>query len=88
MLFLFIGYLTRDPLKATRPYTVFGDFVCPLASRLERRIVELRILFFHSIWKLCRRRRFSSQPLEPITETEFEELRGSIQGCTGRLASL
>ncbi|SCV68699.1 BQ2448_820 [Microbotryum intermedium] len=57
-------------------------------SRSERRIVELRILFFHSIWKLSRRRRFSSQPLEPITESELEELRGSIQGCTGRLASL
>ncbi|SCV70751.1 BQ2448_3513 [Microbotryum intermedium] len=69
-------------------HPVFGNFVCPLASRSERRIVELRILFFHSIWKLSCRRRFSLQPLEPITETEFEELRGSIQGCTGRLASL
>ncbi|SCV69561.1 BQ2448_2581 [Microbotryum intermedium] len=67
---------------------IFADFVCPLVSRSERRIVELRILFFHSIWKLSRRRRFSSQPLEPITEAELEELRGSIQGCTGRLASL
>ncbi|SCV72796.1 BQ2448_4333 [Microbotryum intermedium] len=46
------------------------------------------LLFFYSIWKLSRRRRFSSQPLEPITESELEELRGSIQGCTGRLASL
>ncbi|SCV71852.1 BQ2448_4546 [Microbotryum intermedium] len=70
------------------PHPIFADFVCPLVSRSERRIVELRILFFHSIWKLCRRRRFSSQPLEPITESELEELRGSIQGCTGRLASL
>ncbi|SCV73045.1 BQ2448_6970 [Microbotryum intermedium] len=63
---------------------------CPIARRLWAacRIVELRIPFFHSIWKLSRRRRFSSQPLEPITETEFEELRGSIQRCTGRLASL
>ncbi|SCV69872.1 BQ2448_1266 [Microbotryum intermedium] len=70
------------------PHPIFADFVCPLVSRSERRIVELRILFFHSIWKLSRRRRFSSQPLEPITEAELEELRGSIQGCTGRLASL
>ncbi|SCV73862.1 BQ2448_6292 [Microbotryum intermedium] len=69
-------------------HPVFGNFVCPLASRSERRIVELRILFFQSIRKLSRRCRFSSQPLEPITETEFEELRGSIQGCAGRLASL
>ncbi|SCV68216.1 BQ2448_337 [Microbotryum intermedium] len=69
-------------------HPVFGDFVYALASRSERRIVELRILFFHSIWKLSRRRRFSSQPLEPITETEFEKLGGSIQGCMGRLASL
>ncbi|SCV67212.1 BQ2448_5858 [Microbotryum intermedium] len=70
------------------PHRIFADFVCPLVSRSERRIVELRILFFHSIWKLSRRRRFSSQPLGPITESELEELRGSIQGCTGRLASL
>ncbi|SCV70776.1 BQ2448_3538 [Microbotryum intermedium] len=53
---------------------------------LARRLVELRILFFHSIWKLSRRRRFSSQPLEPITESELEELRGSIRGA--RVASL
>ncbi|SCV69296.1 BQ2448_2318 [Microbotryum intermedium] len=70
------------------PHPIFADFVCPLVSRSERRLVELRVLFFHSIWKLSRRRRFSSQPPEPITETEFEELGGSIQGCTGRLASL
>ncbi|SCV67535.1 BQ2448_5146 [Microbotryum intermedium] len=70
------------------PHPIFADFVCPLVSRSERRIVELRILFFHSIWKLSRRRRFSSQPLESITEAELEELRGSIQGCTARLASL
>ncbi|SCV74983.1 BQ2448_8012 [Microbotryum intermedium] len=70
------------------PHPIFADFVCPLVSRSERRIVELRILFFHSIWRLSRRRRFSSQPLEPITEAELEKLRGSIQGCTGRLASL
>ncbi|SCV72471.1 BQ2448_4008 [Microbotryum intermedium] len=70
------------------PHPIFADFVCPLVSRSERRIVELRILFIHSIWKLSRRRRFSSQPLEPIIEAELEELRGSIQGCTGRLASL
>ncbi|SCV73448.1 BQ2448_7374 [Microbotryum intermedium] len=48
-------------------HPVFGDFVCPLVSRSERRLVELRILFFHSTWKLARRGRFSSQPLEPIT---------------------
>ncbi|SCV69797.1 BQ2448_1191 [Microbotryum intermedium] len=70
------------------PHPIFADFVCPLVSRSERRIIELRIIFFHSIWKLSRRRRFSSQPLEPITEAELEELRESIQGCTGRLASL
>ncbi|SGY77418.1 BQ5605_C005g03631 [Microbotryum silenes-dioicae] len=46
------------------------------------------LLFFHSIWKLCRRRRFSSDPLEPVTETEFEGLRASIQESKGRLVSL
>ncbi|SGY53342.1 BQ5605_C006g03749 [Microbotryum silenes-dioicae] len=56
------------------PHPVFVDFVCPVVSRSERRLVELRVLFFHSIWKLCRRRRFSSDLLEPITETEFEGL--------------
>ncbi|SCV72944.1 BQ2448_6869 [Microbotryum intermedium] len=63
-------------------------FGCPLVSRSERRRVELRVLFFHSIWKVSRRRRFSSQLLEPITETEFGELRDSIEGCKGRLVSL
>ncbi|SGY19582.1 BQ5605_C014g07689 [Microbotryum silenes-dioicae] len=56
------------------PHPVFVDFVCPVVSRSERRLVELRVLFFHSIWKLRRRRRFSSDLLEPITETEFEGL--------------
>ncbi|SGY12609.1 BQ5605_C011g06555 [Microbotryum silenes-dioicae] len=56
------------------PHPVFVDFVCPVVSRSERRLVELRVLFFHSIWKLCRRRRFSSDLLEPITGTEFEGL--------------
>ncbi|SDA02371.1 BZ3501_MvSof-1269-A2-R1_Chr12-3g03564 [Microbotryum saponariae] len=56
------------------PHPVFVDFVCPVVSRSERRLVELRVLFFHSIWKLCRRRRFSSDLLEPITETDFEGL--------------
>ncbi|SCV69954.1 BQ2448_1348 [Microbotryum intermedium] len=65
------------------PHPIFADFVCPLVSRSERRIVELRILFFHSIWKLSRRRRFSSQPLEPITEAELEELRGVYPGVHG-----
>ncbi|SGY38964.1 BQ5605_C003g02112 [Microbotryum silenes-dioicae] len=37
---------------------------------------------------LCRRRRFSSDLLEPITETEFEGLRASIQESKGRLVSL
>ncbi|SCV68984.1 BQ2448_2004 [Microbotryum intermedium] len=84
------GPLARRLWAAVSPslHPVFGDFVCPLASCTGHRIVELRLAFFHSIWKLSRRRRFSSQPLKPITETEFEELRGSIQGCTGRLASL
>ncbi|SCV69607.1 BQ2448_2627 [Microbotryum intermedium] len=54
----------------------------------QSRLVELRVLFFHSIWKVSRRRRFSSQLLEPITETEFGELRDSIEGCKGRLVSL
>ncbi|SGY39227.1 BQ5605_C003g02176 [Microbotryum silenes-dioicae] len=49
---------------------------------------DRRVLFFHSIWKLCRRRRFSSDLLEPITETEFEGLRASIQESKGRLVSL
>ncbi|SCV70671.1 BQ2448_3433 [Microbotryum intermedium] len=57
-------------------------------AHLARRLVELRILFFHSIWKLSRRRRFSSDPLEPITETAFEDLRASIQESKGRLVSL
>ncbi|SGZ24114.1 BQ5605_C023g09706 [Microbotryum silenes-dioicae] len=70
------------------PHPVFVDFVCPVVSRSERRLVELRVLFFHSIWKLCRRRRFSSDLLEPITETEFEGLRASIQESKGRLVSL
>ncbi|SCV73469.1 BQ2448_7395 [Microbotryum intermedium] len=61
------------------PHPTFLDFVCPVVSRSERRLVELRILFFHSVWKLSRRRRFSSDPLEPITETGFEDLRASIQ---------
>ncbi|SGY77079.1 BQ5605_C005g03551 [Microbotryum silenes-dioicae] len=70
------------------PHPVFVDFVCPVVSRSERRLVELRVLFFHSIWKLCRRRRFLSDLLEPITETEFEGLRASIQESKGRLVSL
>ncbi|SCV74847.1 BQ2448_7876 [Microbotryum intermedium] len=70
------------------PHPTFLDFVCPVVSRSERRLVELRILFFHSIWKLSRRRRFSSDPLEPITETAFEDLRASIQESKGRLVSL
>ncbi|SCV68471.1 BQ2448_592 [Microbotryum intermedium] len=70
------------------PHPTFLDFVCPVVSRSERRLVELRILFFHSIWKLSRRRRFSSDPLEPITETAFEDLRASIQKSKGRLVSL
>ncbi|SCZ96950.1 BZ3500_MvSof-1268-A1-R1_Chr4-2g06885 [Microbotryum saponariae] len=70
------------------PHPVFVDFVCPVVPRSERRLVELRVLFFHSIWKLCRRRRFSSDLLEPITETDFEGLRASIQESKGRLVSL
>ncbi|SCZ88262.1 BZ3500_MvSof-1268-A1-R1_Chr10-2g02898 [Microbotryum saponariae] len=70
------------------PHPVFVDFVCPVVSRSERRLVELRVLFFHSIWRLCRRRRFSSDLLEPITETDFEGLRASIQESKGRLMSL
>ncbi|SGY12101.1 BQ5605_C011g06387 [Microbotryum silenes-dioicae] len=70
------------------PHPVFVDFVCPVVSRSERRLVELRVLFFHSIWKLCCRRRFSSDLLEPITKTEFEGLRASIQESKGRLVSL
>ncbi|SGY49813.1 BQ5605_C001g00822 [Microbotryum silenes-dioicae] len=68
--------------------TVFVNFVCPAVSRSERRLVELRVLFFHSIWKLCRRRRFSSDLLEPIIEMDFEGLRASIQESKGRLVSL
>ncbi|SGZ27866.1 BQ5605_C026g10209 [Microbotryum silenes-dioicae] len=70
------------------PHPVFVDSVCPVVSRSERRLVELRVLFFHSIWKLCRRRQFSSDLLEPITKTEFEGLRASIQESKGRLVSL
>ncbi|SGY23119.1 BQ5605_C019g08906 [Microbotryum silenes-dioicae] len=80
----------RRPWSALSPtpHPVFVDFVCPVVSRSERRLVELRVLFSHSIWKLCRRRRFSSDPLEPITEAEFEGLRASIQESKGRLVSL
>ncbi|SDA02506.1 BZ3501_MvSof-1269-A2-R1_Chr12-3g03650 [Microbotryum saponariae] len=70
------------------PHPDFVAFVCPVVSRLERRLVELRILFFHSVWKLSRRRRFSSDLLEPITETALEELRASIQESKGLLLSL
>ncbi|SGY49733.1 BQ5605_C001g00810 [Microbotryum silenes-dioicae] len=54
----------------------------------RRRLVKLRVLFFHSIWKLCRRRRFSSDLWEPIIEMDFEGLRASIQESKGRLVSL
>ncbi|SCZ89102.1 BZ3500_MvSof-1268-A1-R1_Chr1-1g00955 [Microbotryum saponariae] len=64
------------------PHPVFVDFVCPVVSRSERRLVELRVLFFHSIWKLCRRRRFSSDLLEPITETDFEGLEEVARVCS------
>ncbi|SGY19804.1 BQ5605_C017g08322 [Microbotryum silenes-dioicae] len=70
------------------PHPDFVQFVCPVVSRSERRLVELCLLFFHSIWKLSRHRRFSSDPLEPIAETAFEELRASIQESKGRLVSL
>ncbi|SCV68261.1 BQ2448_382 [Microbotryum intermedium] len=70
------------------PHPTFLDFVCPVVSRSERRLVELRILFFHSVWKLSRRCRFTSDPLEPIAETAFEDLRASIQESKGRLVSL
>ncbi|SCV73065.1 BQ2448_6990 [Microbotryum intermedium] len=46
------------------PVSVRAQWTFPLPV-----VLELRILFFHSIWKLSRRRRFSSQPLEPNTET-------------------
>ncbi|SGY48596.1 BQ5605_C001g00668 [Microbotryum silenes-dioicae] len=35
--------------------------------------------FFHLIWKLSRRGRFSSEPLVPITETAFEDVRASLE---------
>ncbi|SCV74007.1 BQ2448_6439 [Microbotryum intermedium] len=91
--------LNRDQFRSTSdylffwgalspaPHPTFLGFVCPVVSRSERRLVELRILF-QSIWKLSRRRRFSSDPLEPITETAFEDLRASIQESKGRLVSL
>ncbi|SCZ97073.1 BZ3500_MvSof-1268-A1-R1_Chr4-2g06973 [Microbotryum saponariae] len=46
----------------------------PLVARSERRLVELLVLLFQSIWKLCRHRRFSSELLEPITETALTRL--------------
>ncbi|SCV68490.1 BQ2448_611 [Microbotryum intermedium] len=55
------------------PHPIFADSVCPLVSHSERRLVELRVLFFHSIWKVSRRRQVSSQTLEPITKTALEE---------------
>ncbi|SCZ94237.1 BZ3500_MvSof-1268-A1-R1_Chr12-2g03773 [Microbotryum saponariae] len=70
------------------PSPDFVAFVCQVVSRSERRRVELRILFFHSVWKLSRRRRSSSDLLEPITETALEELRASIQESKGFLLSL
>ncbi|SCV72882.1 BQ2448_28 [Microbotryum intermedium] len=70
------------------PHPTFLDFVCPVVSRSERRLVELRILFFHSIWKLSCRRRFSSDPLEPITETGFEDLRASFRSPRSPCVSL
>ncbi|SGY46216.1 BQ5605_C001g00398 [Microbotryum silenes-dioicae] len=51
-------------------------------------ITELGLHASHAIWKLSRHRRFSSDPLEPIAETAFEELRASIQESKGRLVSL
>ncbi|SGY56428.1 BQ5605_C006g04134 [Microbotryum silenes-dioicae] len=70
------------------PHPNSVQFVCPVVSRSERRLVELCLLLFHAIWKLSRHRRFSSDPLEPIAETAFEELRASIQESKGRLVSL
>ncbi|SGY53353.1 BQ5605_C006g03750 [Microbotryum silenes-dioicae] len=70
------------------PHPNFVQFGCPVVSRSERRLVELCLLFFHAIWKLSCHRRFSSDPLEPIAETAFEELRASIQESKGRVVSL
>ncbi|SCV68116.1 BQ2448_239 [Microbotryum intermedium] len=66
------------------PHLAIG---CPIARRLWAAVSPSLHPVFGD-FELFRHGRFSSQPLEPITETEFEELRGSIQGCTGRLASL
>ncbi|SCZ93951.1 BZ3500_MvSof-1268-A1-R1_Chr6-3g09018 [Microbotryum saponariae] len=55
-----------------------------IVSRSGRRLVELHLLFFLSIWKV-RRRRFSSDPLEPITEMALEELGRQFR--SPRLAS-
>ncbi|SGY81195.1 BQ5605_C009g05484 [Microbotryum silenes-dioicae] len=83
------------------PHPALSDFVRPVVSRSERRLVKLRILFFHAIWKLlaaadtfgsCNSSEFSrnvqSEPLKPITETAFEDLRASIQAFKGYLVSL
>ncbi|SGY19994.1 BQ5605_C017g08424 [Microbotryum silenes-dioicae] len=59
----------------------WGGWGGGVATGSERRLVELRVLFFHSIWKLCRRRRFSSDLLEPITERDG--LRGASSLYSG-----
>ncbi|SCV71373.1 BQ2448_2961 [Microbotryum intermedium] len=56
-------------------HPVFGDFVCPLAFRSERRIVELRILFFHSIWNL------SSPSI--LLATSGADHRDGVRGASG-----
>ncbi|SCZ98418.1 BZ3500_MvSof-1268-A1-R1_Chr7-1g09130 [Microbotryum saponariae] len=59
---------------------------CPFARRLWSALSPTPHPVFVDF--LCRRHRFSSDLLEPITETDFEGLRASIQKSKGRLVSL
>ncbi|SGY43355.1 BQ5605_C001g00017 [Microbotryum silenes-dioicae] len=66
------------------PHHAFPDFVCPVVSRSERRLVELRVSFFHSIWKLSRHHRFSSEPLDRSPQRHSRS-SASIQESKGLL---
>ncbi|SDA01458.1 BZ3500_MvSof-1268-A1-R1_Chr10-1g02686 [Microbotryum saponariae] len=61
---------------SSAPHFDLVAFVRPVVFLSDRRLVELRSLFFHLVWKLSRRNRFSSDPLKPITETALERRFG------------
>ncbi|SCZ89106.1 BZ3500_MvSof-1268-A1-R1_Chr1-1g00959 [Microbotryum saponariae] len=58
-----------------------SSLVCSVPDSTPR--LRGLLLFFHSIWKLCRRRRFSSDPLEPITETGIRGASSVYPGVQG-----